>query len=1185
MYLKSIEIQGFKSFANKMVLEFHDGITGIVGPNGSGKSNVADAVRWVLGEQSAKQLRGYNMQDVIFSGSEARKPMGSAFVEITFDNSDHKLAIAYDEVSIARRVYRSGESEYLINGIACRLKDVQELFMDTGIGKEGYSIIGQGQIDKILSTKPEDRRELFDEAAGIVKFKKRKAVAEKNLAEATENLSRITDIIGEIEKQIGPLEKQSEKAKEYLRLKEILKDLELNNFLCEYDKAESQRSALEEKCRIAQDNLEETQKANKDAEVQYKKLEEEIEDCNKALEEGRNSKSELLVRIEKQEGEIKVFEQQLLAITQNSERINERVASILEEIKLREKEKTEFVKQKKSFDDKLTECNKQVDIAQEKYSGIRQEIDDLNKQLESENALVISLMNDDASARTELQRYNTLLEQINVRKSEIAARLLSNKSERTEKEAEASQNKKELEKVEREIDKISEEEKALKEKSVKCSEEVRRLSDEYEQTREKFISENSKFDSLRNISERYEGYSQTVRKIMEDKAKFPGIDGVVADLIKTEKKYETAIETALGASISHIVTEDEDTAKEVIEHLKKNKLGRATFLPITSVGTRKNEVDPEALKEKGVIATANELVKCNKKYQGVIDHLLKAFIVTDKVDNALALARKYSYSLRIVTLEGEQLAPGGSIAGGSFKNNSNLLGRCRELEELEKSVKSINSQLTTILNKKSEARKELDSINSKLDGLRSSSQELILKQNSISIGYERAKEELDRMIQSVSEYEQENVELEKKIKELKNATETGNQRIESNNAKNDEIKASINKNSEKLLELRMSEGKALEELNAQKLSSANTEQAGHFVVENITRIEQEIERLIEEKDEVIGSGEVSKREIENKKKEIDNNRKSIERDHKRVSELDAGIEQLTGRKESIRTEHKSFFESWTELGKRINELEKEALRLSNQKEKLEETIDSYTSYIWDEYGLSYAGADEYRDKDFKSSTARSRINETKSSIKDLGDVNVNAIEEYKSVSERYELLSGQRDDLINSKESITGIINELDEEMRRQFKEQFELIAKQFNSVFRELFGGGKGELELIEDEDMLEAGIRIIAQPPGKKLQNMMQLSGGEKALTAISLLFAIQNLKPSPFCLLDEIEAALDDSNVKRFASYLHKLTRSSQFIVITHRRGTMSAADRLYGITMQEKGVSTLVSVNLIEGDLDS
>ena len=1185
MYLKSIEIQGFKSFANKIVLEFHDGITGIVGPNGSGKSNIADAVRWVLGEQSAKQLRGANMQDVIFSGSQARKPLGFASVEITFDNHDHKLPLAYDEVSVARRVYRSGESEYLLNGSACRLKDVQELFMDTGIGKEGYSIIGQGQIDKILSTKPEDRRELFDEAAGIVKFKKRKQIAEKNLIEAGDNLNRVTDIVSEIEKQIGPLEEQSEKAKEYLRLKEVLKRLELNNFLCEYEKADSLRDSLEEKYRTVSETLEETKQANESAKAEYDKLDEQIEDCNKALDEGKSFRSELLIRIEKQEGEIKVYEQQLLAISQSSERTGERTGEIDNQINVRNQEKADFEKQKQLFDAKINEGNKKLEEANKHAESIRSEIQELDRQIGVDNAAILKLVNDEGSSKAELQRIETLIEQAGIRRAELSARLLASESERVRCEENVAALTKAYEDVTGRLkDKQSELEK-LNDETAGLASESERLSALFEGTREKYLGERSQLESIRNLSERYEGYGQTVRKLMEVRSRFPGIDGVVADLIKTEKKYETAVETALGASISHIVTEDEPTAKDAIEYLKSNKLGRATFLPLTSVGNRKNDNDPAAMKEKGVIAAANELVNCEDKYQGVIDHLLKAFIVVDNIDNALALARKYSYSLRIVTLEGEQLAPGGSIAGGAFRNNSNLLGRNRELDELQKSTEKLKKELDKYEAERASVREKLGNIRSDAEKLKEAIRELSLEQGSASLRLESAKNEANELAGSTSGYESENRELEVKLQDLKASAASMSARIEENAGTGERLKGDIDKNSERLIELRIGEGKAAEEVNAIRMELAAAEQAGGFVAENMNRIEMEIERLGEEKQEVLNSVEISKKEYANKKSEIDANIKAIEKDRARIEELDENIRQLSEKKEKIRSDHKSFFESWTELGKTVGELEKEVLRLSNQKEKLEEQINGLSAYIWEEYELSYGGAKAYREEGFKASAARTLINDTKSLIKALGDVNVNSIEEYKQVSERYSLLSAQKDDLIKSRESIMGIINELDEEMRKQFSEQFELIRKQFNLVFTELFGGGKGELELIEDEDMLEAGIRIIAQPPGKKLQNMMQLSGGEKALTAISLLFAIQNLKPSPFCLLDEIEAALDDSNVKRFASYLHKLTKNSQFIVITHRRGTMTAADRLYGITMQEKGVSTLVSVSLIEDSLDT
>ena len=1183
MYLKSIEILGFKSFAKKIKFEFHDGITAIVGPNGSGKSNVADAVRWVLGEQSAKQLRGTNMQDVIFSGSEARKPQGFAFVEITFDNSDHKLPIAYDEVSVSRRVYRSGESEYMINGMTCRLRDVQELFMDTGIGKEGYSIIGQGQIDRILSTKPEDRRELFDEAAGIVKFKKRKAIAEKNLDEACANLDRIMDIIGEIEKRIGPLEEQSKVAREYLRLKEELKKLELNNFLCEYDKSDSARQALEEKFTTASDQLNETKTANENAETEYRRLEGIIEDYNKALEDAKTFRQELLIGNEKMEGEIKLFEQQMIAITQNSERINERIAAIYAEIKDKNDELASFENQKKDSDAHLKELETQTAEAAAKVTAIRDEIAELSSNIESANTGILRLMNEDSGYKSDLQRYNTMLEQVALRRSELAGRMLRNKSELAEAQERTASLEKDYDSISEKVLDEKNKLQALTEDLRAASEEERRLTSLYEGTHEKYIGLKSEFESLKNIAERYEGYGATVRKIMEDRAKFKGIDGVVADLISVEKKYETAVETALGASISHIVTEDEQTAKDVIEYLKKNKLGRATFLPITSVGKRKQDNDPAAMKAKGVISDAAALVKCDEKFRGVINHLLKNFIVVDTIDNALALAKNFDYSLRIVTLEGEQLAPGGSIAGGAYRNSSNLLGRKRELTDLEKAVASALKDLDKVKEQQSELAAKKKSIRDGLDETRAKIQELSVEQNSAELNLQKEKQQTEEIRNKAKAWEEETKSLEEKASEL-NAQIAGNKELlKQNEDAGSEFRNSIEKCNARLVELRFSEGEAVEKVNNIKLEAANVEQAGLYSDENIKRIKAEIDKLKTEEEDIKSTGENSRQESEAKAAEIASNREKIEFNTKKIAELEQSIEDIGHKKDTVTNEHKSFFEHWAELGKRVTELEKEVMRIQTQKDKLTEQLDYQTNYIWEEYQLTVAGAEQYRDPEFRASSARKDISETKSQIKDLGDVNVNSIEEFKEVSERYTLYSSQRDDLISSKESIRAIIDELDEAMRKQFSEQFALIDKEFNIVFRELFGGGHAKLEMVADEDMLEAGIIIIAQPPGKKLQNMMQLSGGEKALTAISLLFAIQNLKPSPFCLLDEIEAALDDSNVKRFSSYLHKLTKNSQFIVITHRRGTMSAADILYGITMQEKGVSTLVSVNLIEGDL--
>ncbi|MCR5727773.1 MAG: chromosome segregation protein SMC [Lachnospiraceae bacterium] len=1185
MYLKSIEIHGFKSFANKILFEFHDGITAIVGPNGSGKSNVADAVRWVLGEQSAKQLRGSSMQDVIFSGSEARKPMGYAYVEITFDNSDHKLGIDYEEVAVARRVYRSGESEYLLNNNVCRLKDVQELFMDTGIGKEGYSIIGQGQIDKILSTKPEDRRELFDEAAGIVKFKKRKSVAEKNLFEATDNLIRVNDIIGELEKQIGPLEKQSEVAREYLRLKEILKNLEVNNFLKEYEESGKKKKDLDEKCDIAVEELENTKNSNEKAEAEYKRLDGVIAELEESLNGLKNDRQETLIDIEKKEGEIKLLNQQLENIVQNKSRISESLKELDSEIDEKFEERARFEKQKQSFEEKINDCSGRRDEAGAKLEAIRSEIEKLSGSIEDANGEILEIANLNGQVRTNIEHADTIIEQLNIRRAELSSRLLTLKSDEADGIEIAGGCREKLENINSEIKENEDKRSGLEKKIVELNGERKKYTEEIDRIGQEYMGLKSRLEALVQISERYDGYSTPVKKVMENKDSFPGICGVVADLFSTEKKYETAVETALGASIQHVVTEDEKTAKNVIEYLKREKLGRATFLPITSIGDgNRGKVENDVFDEKGVIGDAASLVSADEKYAGIVRHLLKSFVVVDNVDNALLIAKKYDYNIRLVTLEGELLSPGGSIAGGAYKTKGNLLGRKREIEELEVRIGKKSKELDSL-------RKELAGINENgreasdnLEKVKNGLRDMYVSRNTADMELKASNKNLEDIRSNISGYKTETQELEKKISELKKEIENENRSLSDNDEKSRTLSKSIEDTNALILEKKAEEKEAADLVSKIALDFANIEQASNYTGENIARIDSEIERLKANKERIRTSSEEADEELESKKEHAGEIKELIEAGRVKVEALAKNIEELTGKKEQINHDHKEFFNSWSELSKQINDLEKEAMRLQNQRDKLGEILDAQVTYMWEEYQLTPTTAEEYRDEEFKASSARKDISDCRQSIKKLGDVNVNAIEEFKNVSERYGLLTGQRKDLTESKAKIEELIKELDEAMRKQFTERFEFIRQEFNVVFRELFGGGKGELELIEDEDVLEAGIRIIAQPPGKKLQNMMQLSGGEKALTAISLLFAIQNLKPSPFCLLDEIEAALDDSNVKRYASYLHKLTKNSQFIVITHRRGTMASADMLYGITMQEKGVSTLVSVSLIEDDLD-
>ncbi|MGF7144028.1 chromosome segregation protein [Anaerotaenia torta] len=1185
MYLKSIEVHGFKSFANKMLLEFHDGITGIVGPNGSGKSNVADAVRWVLGEQSAKQLRGAKMEDVIFSGTQMRKPLGYAYVAITLDNSDHKLPIEYEEVTVARRVYRSGESEYLINGAPCRLKDVNELFMDTGIGKEGYSIIGQGQIDKILSGKPEDRRELFDEAAGIVKFKRRKYAAEKNLEEEKLNLSRITDILKEIEKQLAPLEKQSGVARVYLKLKEELKSLEVNQFLKEYDRLRGQKEQLEEKLDIASSDYERTKQEYENTKEEYVRLEQQLEECDRNLEEDRNLFNERKLQKEKAEGEIKVLQEQISGLQQSDEYIRSRMENTRKETDARKAEEQGYLAEKDAIDGKIADMDDLLSAALDELNRSKENILAYTREIEECNNGIFEYLNLNSGIKGNMQRYETMLEQNTLRKADLNQRILKNKSEECVYNETIEAETKNLGRITESINEYSAKVTAIEQGIADAQNRMDAANKEYHEVQARYLGEQSRLDSLMNLTERYEGYGISIKKVMEQKPHMPGIVGVVADIIKVDKAYETAIETALGGTIQNIVTEDEATAKELIGYLKKNKFGRATFLPLTNISAGSGSQGDKALREPGVLGMANRLVEADGRFRELIDYLLGRIIVVDHIDHATSMARKFNYTLRIVTLEGELLTPGGSISGGAYKNASNLLGRRREIEEMEREVQSLKLRTEELLSRREEAREARTGLRGELEDLKALLQEKFLEQNTVSMNLEREKARKAETEAVYQEYVRELQEIELQARDLKEQLSKLQENLSLNSLHGKEKEERIEQLNEKLEAERSLEQAANEKSSALRLQMSALEQNNQFTLENIKRIKREIAKLYEEEETLNSDILKTSHAVEEKKAIIQEQEGRIRSLEQEILVQEEKLREQTARREQITGVHKNFFTKREELSNRMNELDKELFRLNGQKDRLAEQADQQVNYMWEEYQLTYSTATEYPvEEEISLPQVKKQIGEVKTKIRELGDVNVNAIEDYRNLSERYEFLHTQREDLVKAEEALQQIIRELDTEMRLQFIEKFKAINEEFDVVFKELFGGGLAGLELTDSEDILEAGIRINAQPPGKKLQNMMQLSGGEKALTAISLLFAIQNLKPSPFCLLDEIEAALDDSNVGRFAKYLHKLTKDTQFIIITHRRGTMAAADILYGITMQEKGVSTLVSVSLIEGQLN-
>lgn len=1185
MYLKSIEVQGFKSFANKILFEFHNGITGIVGPNGSGKSNVGDAVRWVLGEQSAKSLRGASMQDVIFSGTENRKPMGFASVSITMDNSDHKLPIEFDEVTVTRRVYRSGESEYRINGSACRLKDINELFYDTGIGKEGYSIIGQGQIDKILSGKPEERRELFDEAVGIVKFKRRKAAAQKKLEDERQNLVRVNDILSELTRQLTPLEKQAETAKIYLKKRDELKVLDVNMFLLEMEESRTELAALEEKLAISERDLKENSQKYESIRVEYDRLEEKIGGLDGQIDSERARNNENQLKRQQLAGQMEVLREQIRSVETSRKNQLERLETIEKDLTERKKELEASRLELNGLKEERKQAQEEEEDTSVENDAIEASISHLNREIEGDKSEIIRILNQRASTKGKIQRYDTMMEQNQIRRAEVSQRLLRLRSEENEQEDSLKELQEKYETVSEKIEDLTEESRTYEEAVEKIRRELVRQNQQAEQGQTAFHREASRLESLKNITERYDGYGNSIRRCMEQKSREPGLLGVVADLIKVEKAYEVAIETALGGSIQNIVTSDEDTAKRMIDFLKKNKFGRATFLPLTSVGLRGGFTDNGALKEPGVIGLASTLVQADQQYEGLVRYLLGRVVVADTIDHAVALARKYRYSLRIVTLEGELLSPGGSMTGGAFKNSSNLLGRRREIEELEESVKLLKKDLDALNQAIDENRSKRNALRDKIAALAEKLQKEYLVQNTAKMEISQMESRRDETASGYHHLKDEAVEIETQMAEIKEEKHRIQEELDASVKQEQELNYRIEKNQKALKEEQANLTEQKQRFENVHLKLAGFLQKEDFLKQNTSRIEREVRTLNEEKVSVQKKMEDGEKETLEKEENLKKIQETIDSGADVQKEAEEKIRVLTEEKNACMVTQKGFFTEREALTEQKSLLDKENFRLSARQEKLVESRDARINDIWEQYELTPGSAREMKREEYQEmNQLKKAVLDLKNEIRSLGSVNVNAIEEFKEISERHSFLKGQHDDLVESEKALLGVIDDLDAGMRRQFEENFVKIQTEFDKAFRQLFGGGHGKLELVEGEDILEAGVRIIAQPPGKKLQNMILLSGGEKALTAIALLFAIQNLKPSPFCLLDEIEAALDESNVARYANYLHKLTKNTQFIIITHRRGTMAAADRLYGITMQEKGVSALVSVNLIEDDLD-
>ena len=1181
MYLKRLELHGFKSFADKTTLEFMPGITVVIGPNGSGKSNISDSIRWVLGEQSMKSLRGAKAEDIIFAGTQNRKSLGFAEASIVIDNSDGKLPIEYNEIIVTRRIYRSGESGYFINKSPCRLKDVLELFMDTGIGKDGYSIIGQGKIDEILSNKSEERRHIFEEAAGIVKYRVRKIESEKKLEQTKLNLLRITDILAEIESKIGPLKTQSDKAKKFLDLREELKEIEIGLFL---HNIETYKQKITEiisdidiisEQNIGEETKLEEQKNNKD------NLKIELENIIQEIERMQNLGFETSNKIEKINSEINVTNQKTESNLETIERYKEEIQELHEKIKLLEEEKTKKLSKKSNlfadkekFEKELADKEKELEELTGKLSEKELEIEEkkkkLNENIDNKYELSANINTQDVNYENLQKREKTLQEEMRTCISELdSERMAKEDISRTFQTIEGNRNNilKELEQAnkqkEESTQKIAEYDTKINQINMDCR---------IKESRYKFLIETEK---------EKEGYSKSIKAILQacenDSNLKAGMNDVLANLISVPQEYQTAIEMALGQTMQNIVTETEDVAKKLVEYLRKNNLGRASFLPITSVKGKKIEkINSKGI--NGVIGIASDLVKNDKKYDQIVLNLLGRTVIVEDMDSAIALAKQNSYSFRIVTLKGDIINPSGAITGGSVMTKTvNILGRKKEIEELSKEIEKLKQREDKIKRDKAEYIKSIENILSKAEKIEKSRQEA-------EIIYATEKQKLTAVENNVDR-------LEKRLTKIKEEIATINAEKEANREEKQNIEEKIGLLENEITELNAiieafaeqnkDNQKYIDDLNFDitnlKISVTSFSESEASIDEIVERVNQDIENSttsIQNKENICQTL-IEENQANNAK--IQELEQEIEKAKQEVSQSTTKTEKLKNTRISKNEELQVLEENINKQLELIDNLKEQINKIEIKKSKLEVELEQVVNKMWEEYEITPNNAENY-EKPSNVQEVQKKVNELRNQIKALGSINIDSIEEYKQTKERYDFMSEQKLDLEESSDKLKKIIADMTNIMKEQFAEQFKIINKNFGQIFAELFGGGRANLKLADEANILECGIDIEAQPPGKKLQNMMLLSGGEKALTAIALLFAILKINPAPFCVLDEIEAALDDVNVNRFAEYLKKFTKEIQFLVITHRKGTMEAADTVYGITMEENGISKLLSMKL-------
>lgn len=1178
MYLKRLELKGFKSFPTKTDILFNEGITAIVGPNGSGKSNISDAVRWVLGEQSIKSLRGEKLEDVIFAGTDTKKAMNYCEVALTIDNSDNKLDLDFNEITIKRRAYRNGESSFFLNNKSCRLKDIKEILLDTGIGKDGYSIIEQGKVDEILSNNPANRRKVFDEACGISKFRYKKQEAEKNLRNTKENLERINDIYIEIENQLKPLFIQQEKANKYLHISEKLKTIEVNSYIREVEELERELNEINKHSQLLENQLIETEKQKELAENGFNDTNKEIEDINESISKAQDYINSINSVISKKDSQINIINERIKNHKNEIERCIKEAEEIKEKIKLNNNSLKELQDNKINNEDKINSLNKDIESLNKLNLNKKEEIDSINTELENLKDDIINILNKKQEASSKLSTLTANMDNINSRTETIDLDINEINKELNQKSEHLKECNQNFDSKNIDLRKI----KNIYEENIEKLKEFDELSENLDKNiqdnKYSLNNYNSKLTVYIEMENHNEGFNKGVKEVLKNKS-LRGIHGALGQVISVSREYEKAIESALGAYMQNIITDDENSAKMAINYLKQNNLGRVTFLPLSII--KPNKINLNNIKSNtGCIGVASDLLSYDEKYKSILENILGRTIVIDTIDNGIKFAKETGHKYKVVTLEGEILNPGGSLTGGSFRTNVNILSRKRLISEYSEKIKIKENEIKTLLSKEEEYNQKISS----------------LKNNIIDLELDIKEIDKDIIIQGskINRIEDEIKVLKQNLNKLQNEKDglklNQNITIERTNSVKEEINSLENNhknNKDRILKLttQVKESSGTYENDKVKHDSLNLELAKYNqvyenILSEINRINNEnieLELKFNNTDELLKQQQIETSKLEENIIIEQTEKVSL---NKQLGDNIRNLENKKVVKESLKQKLEDTNKDVKTINRQHMDLKESLFKVQGKLDRLKATIETYTNKLFENYEMTIEEALIIKDDSIEID--KKLLESLKREIRSLGHVNIDSIKEYEEVKERYDFYSEQKQDLEQSIEAIEKLISDLEKNMKSEFKVKFKEINENFKYVYKRLFGGGYGELTILDEQNILESDIEITAQPPGKKMKNLNLLSGGEKALTAISILFSILIAKPTPFCILDEIEAPLDDANIFRFGEFLKELSKDTQFISVTHRRGTMEASDYIYGVTMQEKAISKVLSLKLNEAE---